>query len=309
MKHFLLSLTAVLFLISCSAAETPTPTITKTAVSHPSPMPTSTVPPPTATQTAVPIPTASATATPEVPTPTITAPTLTPLPTFAPDELETAVDELLADPMTCDVPCWWGAIPGTTTIDEIKHTISPYNFETYEYEGEGEGDVYLFSGLGYTEESGFSTRIVYGFSDGILIGITARIPSATDFLAEYGQPDEIWVSAMNSPREMSPIIWFTIVYLQKDMGINYIVDGDIQSDVMAGCIADETTDQLPLLNMMIPENSTHYTDFTGGIFDKERRYIPLEEATGLTIEEFVQFFSNPSQSQCFETPMELWEYE
>ncbi len=101
--------------------------VTETAVSPTIPSPTTTyTPTPSPTQRRFPPkhPTATATAT--------TIPTLTPLPTFAPEELETAVADLLANPMNCDVPCWWGAVPGVTSLDEIKHAVSPYNFDIYE---------------------------------------------------------------------------------------------------------------------------------------------------------------------------------
>jgi hypothetical protein len=62
-------------------------------------------------------------------TPTI--PTLTPLPTFAPEELETAVADLLANPMNCDVPCWWGAIPNDTTFFEIYQFLELHQLTDY----------------------------------------------------------------------------------------------------------------------------------------------------------------------------------
>ena len=47
-------------------------------------------------------------------------------------------------------------------------------------------------------------------------------------------------------------------------------------------------------------------DFTP-IFELDRRYLSLEEATSLTMDDFMQQFSDPTQPQCIETPIELWE--
>ncbi len=244
-------------------------------------------------------------ATPKVATPTIIAATLTPLPTLIADELELAVEDLLANPMNCDVPCWWGSIPGVTNMNEVKHAISPYNFDIYEYEVDG--GIYLRLGIERIEErNDFEVKVVYNFSDSILTGVTAYTPPISDILAKYGQPDEVWLSAMNDPREQPPLLWFVIVYLQEGIGIGYVVDGNSQDDVITGCVANEDTERLRSLRLVIPGSATEYKDFPS-IFTEERLYLPLEEAASLTTEDFMQLFNDPTQPQCIETPVELWD--
>jgi hypothetical protein len=238
--------------------------------------------------------------------PAIVPVTLTPLPTLKGEELESSVTELLADPMNCTIPCWWGYVPGTTSIDEIKYGISPYNFDVYEYYDE-EGQTYLRLGIKYLEEQNdFDVKIVFRFSNSILTGITAYSPPISELLNKFGHPDEVWVSAMNDPREQPPIIWFIIVYLQKGLGIGYVVDGNVQDDMTIGCVADESTERLRSLRLITPDSATSYRDFSV-IYDKARLYLPLEQATNSTIEDFVQLFNEPTQAQCIETPIELWE--
>ncbi len=119
--------------------------------------------------------------------------------------------------MNCDVPCWWGAIPGVTSLNEIKHAISPYNFDIYEYEEGGEV-VHLRLGIGYIEERGdFEVKIAYNFSHSILVGVTAYSPSISEILAKYGQPDEVWLETMSTERETLPF-HLNLVYLQKGYG-------------------------------------------------------------------------------------------
>ncbi len=237
------------------------------------------------------------------PSPTVTT-TLTPMPTFDEEQLETRVAELLASPMNCKDPCWWGAIPGKTTMNEVKQALLPYNFYTDEYEVDGQS--YLLVGVGHKEESSdFEFRIVYSFSNSILTGVTAYAPSVSDILAKYGQPDEVWLSAMNDPREQFPLIWFVIVYFQEGIGIGYVIDGSSQGDIITGCVADESAERLRNLRLVIPNSASSYKDFTT-IFDKERLYLPLEEATTLTIEEFVQLFNDSTRSRCVTISPELW---
>lgn len=325
-KYVLLSgfaLVTILLFVSCQSETKPTVTASSvepaTGIVAPQPLLEITTPS-SLSMTAVPGGTETAsvsvldlsgspTTIPESPMPlpaltpsTATTTTLTPLPTLDADDLKTAVAELLANPMDCDMPCWWGAIPGTTSINEIKHTISPYNFHISEYEEQGE-IVFLLLETGYIEEQDqFEIGIVYNFSNSILTGITAFSPSVSDFLAKYGPPYEVLLETMSVERETLPVR-LNMVYLGKGMAVGYVVDGNIQGDRVIGCFADE---EIGTLRLITPDSVTSYKDFSP-IFEQDRRYLPLEQATDLTMDEFMERFSDPTQSQCIETPIELWE--
>jgi hypothetical protein len=298
----------ILILLGCTSEELP-----PTQAGMPEVAPLSTLRPTAQIDTPPPPdpdPTPSATVAPETPTtlptiatPTTAAATLTPLPTLEGEELELAVAELLANPMNCDVPCWWGAVPGITSIDEIKHAMSPYNFGIYEYEEGGEVVHLRFDIENNEEQGGFEVRIVYNFTNSILTGVTAYSPSISEFLTKYGQPDEIRLWVNNDPRLTNPTVWLQIVYLQKGMAVGFITDMFVQDDKVAGCFAEIERGRLRLL---APDLVTYYKDFTP-IFEVDRRYLSLESATDLTMEDFMQLFSDPTQPLCIETPAELWE--
>lgn len=250
------------------------------------------------------LPTAIATMVTPSPTPappTNVSVTFTPLPTLAPEELERAVEELLASPMNCNVPCWWGAIPGVTSLDEIKHAISPYNFDIYESVVDEKLTI-LRLGIGYIEErNDFEVRIGYGFSNSILTTVSAYSPSVFEVLARYGQPDEVWLSTGITP---APIpVRLNLVYYQEGMAFGYVVDGFVENHMFNGCFTAEKGGRLRLIT---PNSATSYKDFPT-IFWDDQHYLPLEEATSLTMEDFMQHFSDPTQPQCVETPAELWD--
>jgi hypothetical protein len=206
--------------------------------------------------------------------------------------------------MNCDVPCWWGAVPGITSIDEIKHALSPYNFGTYEYEEGGEV-VHLRLDIENNEEQGgFEARIVYNFSSTILVGVTAYAPSISEFLAKHGQPDEVWLQAIGfwPPGRFLPVR-LKMIYFDEGMAVGYVADGDIQEDVVIGCFANEETGSFRLIS---PDSATNYRDFSP-VFEMDARYRTLEYATDLTTEDFMQRFSDPTQPQCVETSTELWQ--
>ena len=271
----------------------------ETAVSSTTISPTTT---PSATATT--IPTETPTQTPAATATATTIPTLTPLPTFAPEELETAVADLLANPMNCDVPCWWGAIPGETTVFEVQQYLASYQFTDYWYDKTQIPDYIELWFDHYVNENHFYFPIRYAFENHVLKTIySGQSPQLHQILNFYGSPDEIWLSTVSFVREEDLFLRLNLVYFQESMAVGYVINGNIQDASVMACFTDEESGRLLLL---IPNSATSYKDFPT-IFEKDRRYLPLEEATDLTIAEFMEQFSDPTQPQCLETPTELWE--
>lgn len=259
---------------------------------------------PTATATILAVTaTIAPTATPSLtPTPRL-APTLTPLPTLTGEELEIALENLLANPMNCDVPCWWGAIPGITQIGEFKHQLDPYNFDMYEYQDYEFS--YLRLGIGYVEErNDFAIRIGYRFSGTLLSGVSAYAIPIADVLARYGQPDEIWFTSEDVLREEFLLMRLNLVYFGKGIVAGYLLHGTVENEVATTCLNWEN--DRGSLRLVVPNTITNYQDFSP-IFERDRRYLPLAEATSITVEEFMEMFSNPDAEHCLQTPISLWQ--
>ena len=318
---FVLSLTVMLLFVSCQSetestiATSPATTVTSAATSQSSLVSTTPAPLPTVTATiqvemmADPVfdLIASPTFAPEIATLpptlaalTIVAITLTPLPTFAADELETAMVELLANPMNCDVPCWWGATPSETTIFEVQQFLALYHFTDYK----SDDPDHISLRIGYDENDNqlyFPVR--YSFENHLLkIVYAGQLLPLYEILKRYNQPDEVWLSTVSFVREGDLFVRLNMIYLQKGMAVGYVVNGTLQNDTVTGCFADE----VGRLRLNVPNSSTSYKDFST-IFEEDRHYLLLEESTGLTMDDFMQRFSDPTQPQCVETPTELWE--
>ncbi len=329
LKHvflFSFGLIVIWLSVSCQSGTKPTiatsPPVAVTSTTRPqsSLMPTLTAPLPTATATIkvektsdsvlepTSLPTVAletATPFPLLSTPTITTVTLTPLPTFTAHELEGAEAELLENPMNCDVPCWWGAIPGETTFFEIQQFLDLYQLTDYvRYLEQEDPDKRFELWMGFDEKENLSDyRVRYAFNNNVLISlITEQAPSLVDITGKYGQPDEVWLSAMNDPRQNPPLLWFVAVYLHKGLGIGSVLYGDVQDNVLIGCFSNE---ERSFLNLVPPNKATSYKDFAT-IYDRERLYLSVTEATGLTLEDFTQHISDTSQPRCIETARELW---
>lgn len=303
----LITACTILILLGCTTEEPP-PTQSET----PEAAPLSTLRPTIqteATSPTAPDPTPSATITLETATalPTIAPPntaaaTLTPLPTLEGVELESAVAELLANPMNSDVPCWWGAVPGTTTVFEVEQFLTRHQLPIYFHRDENQIPYYIELLIGIDEEQ-LEYRVFYSFQEHVLNSLLVEhAPPPFEILRKYGEPDEIWLSTMSIELELLPVR-FNLIYLEEGMGVSYTVDGDIEDERVIGCYADIDGGRLHLIK---PNRAVNYGAFKG-IFFLDFRWLQLEEATNLTMEDFIQQFSDPTQPQCIETPAELWE--
>ncbi len=246
----------------------------------------------------------TATTLPTLATPTIAVVTLTPLPTIEGEVLEFAVAELFVNPMNCNVPCWWGTVPNETTVFEVQQFLTLYQF-TFRARYNNQIPDLIEVLVGYDKNvNQFDFRIVYIF-EGIVLETILSEQSLPlfDMLNRFGQPDEVWLETISVGRDNTHPFRLNMVYLQEGMAVGYVVDASKQDDVVIGCFADEETG---LLQLNTPGRSTSYNDFRE-IFSVDRRYLPLEEVTDLTMEDFMQRFSDPNQPHCIETPAELWE--
>lgn len=206
--------------------------------------------------------------------------------------------------MNCNVPCWWGAVPNETTTVEILQFLTLYQFTFHErYDNQIPDFIEVWVGFDENENQ-FDFRVMYSFESNVLKGMLVEQSRPLEEISgKYGQPDEVWFSTESSVRDGNLAVRLIMVYLQKAMAVGYVVNGTLQNGVVIGCFNGNEPGRLQLNT---PGSSTNHEDFRG-IFEEDRLYLPLEEATNLTIEDFMQQFNDPTQPHCIETPTELWE--
>ena len=129
-------LTALL-LASCASRQEPVvlPTETRvpTLTESPTGTPTSS-PSPTKTPTETPSPTWMVTQTPS-------PPTSTNVPTLVNDEAYPLLLELLRTNEGCQLPCWWGIIPGESTQEDARRIMMPLSGVAYFYSSSNSGGI------------------------------------------------------------------------------------------------------------------------------------------------------------------------
>ena len=108
------------------------------------------------------------------PSPIKTTPTPIPFPTFdvasstLSEEAATQnLIELLETNRGCELPCWWGIVPGETNVDSIESTFVPLGFDWYrDYEELKSNTPYLALVYLTTNDKLVESILVYGGAGG-----------------------------------------------------------------------------------------------------------------------------------------------
>lgn len=224
----------------------------------------------------------------------------TPLPTVPPEQREPFIRALLETNGGCELPCWWGAIPGETTWADHMPFLASFADATsgapsYEFD-------FLYKSV--PEGDTFQIYSFYAIRDGIIEGITSNDPFTDRYrlpqlLAKFGPPDEVWVFTDSNSYGGGPF-YVNLVY---DMGIIALYGAFTaaqQGDKIFACIGDTSP------SLILGEaNSTFIEN------QKERwltglPYRPVEEALGMTVDEFHAHYSDTASPVCLSTPIDLW---
>jgi hypothetical protein len=251
----------------------------------------------------------------------------TPMPTLQAEEARELILDMLITNAGCELPCWWGFDPRSTewskavkffdTLDAITLHRSILKYE---------GDDYDIVTL-YVNPPGLKLNIEYYTSGEKInrIWIITEMRRESDFeydynnpdyfhamqnytidqiLKIYGMPEQVWIKSFPP----APVWHYTQTLLfypnlgilmeyQSETGLR-IIDG---TDMSTTCPAEGFIS----LRLFDPETEPDLEDLLEPN-DNLWRYLPLEEATDMSIEEFFEAYITPGCHTEVITPAELW---
>jgi hypothetical protein len=245
-------------------------------------------------------------------TPTNIQATWTPLPTLSLEEARAYVVELLDTNLGCRLPCWWGITPGQTTWQAAKSFLDRFVLHI----GIG-GDNISFSAyvrvpLPYEVPYANELSQTYTIQEGIVEEIKvynwdfATHYYLPEFLNTYGQPEEVWVRTYRQDHRGEP---FELALFYPSQGILMNTPGGggggIEGNILRNCLRGMNW---PFLYLWSPENQMTFIEAQRRYLSDpgEGYYLPLYDATGMTVEEFYENFRDPDTTTCLETPLDLW---
>jgi hypothetical protein len=128
------------------------------------------------------------------------------------------------------------------------------------------------------------------------------------FLATYGQPSQVLLKAFSDAPEGDKLLPFHLLlyYPQRGIMVRYIDLAEKRGEMLRLCLRQPgvamwlwspertvTIEEIAAMRLGFPENELQF-------------FRPLEAATGLSIEQFYQTFSQPANETCLETPADMW---
>lgn len=251
----------------------------------PSPVPSPTLEPPTSVPSPSPVPAAR--------TPILTR--TPPSPTLTADEEYAYVQDMLTTNGGCELPCWWGITPGESSWQDANDRFPYLNFQFQFPEELGDYDVHLT----LTEEGGLVQFIEargYCFPDDCdrFAQDWARY-SLDQVLSRYGAPSRARIALVLPVEPGGPIYYILYVFYDDlGVGLRYMGPAVAQGEVLRTCFSFEDI----TLWLQSPESSTPLEHAIGP--DEWSFAVPLDEATGMSVEEFYETFRQPGA--CLEAP-------
>jgi len=226
--------------------------------------------------------------------PTQTA-TLTPPVTLEPKQAEEAISKLLREPVDCEAPCFWGIMPGQSTLGEAKNIFTRLGLPL-EYTITLDGKE--FYGGDYDFDSGLSVGPTLAIQSNIVKNLTLNISPETQregvkrewltyspetLINRYGTPSKIGFDVdRGAPR---PAYGMAMYFDTMNLIIYY---GSFSlGPKLQAC---PLTEQIDHIRIWMGKNP---------VYPPPIDRVPLEKATFMTMEEFSKLMTGDPDIACF----------
>jgi hypothetical protein len=253
-------------------------------------------------------PTGTASLPSNTPSPTMT---WTPLYTLEPVLVRETLQPLIKEPMNCAVPCFWGIIPGKTSLDEAKTFFSKLGFTPFEGMDRNtpSSGMYFYT-ISYDSGSGYPSSVTLYASNNLVedIVVNPRIPkpkegsprewiaySPETLIKRYGEPSrvEFYVRSYGLAGSPPNIAVDMIMYFDtSDLIVHYSGGG------MTPHRFCPLTAPFDFVRLWMGQNPPDTPPSFGTV--------SLEKATSLTMEQFTQLMTGDPKKACFKLKEEMF---
>lgn len=261
------------------------------------------------TLTITPLPTNTSTAT------SIPVATLTPLPTVPPQQRGQVYNELMDNNRGCNLPCWWGFELGKASLDEVRQFYESFDAHIFEeIEGDGFSTLYI-TFVDPEIEDGIQVRHWIVAQNDVVIEAWIAVIWHPNYqiesiLQNLGQPSEIWMWTIPEQYEDSLPASFRLYFPEIGVLVSYATTAQQIDEVVQTCF-----DKIGGVLLLLWEPSIWDPDGVKGIVERGGgtgsrfsldTYLPIEEVSNWNAEQFYTILTDPTRSDCLQTPSELW---
>lgn len=235
--------------------------------------------------------------------------TWTPRPTLPPEEAQKLIRELMVTNGKCQLPCWWGIMPGETSWQEAQAYLSTFatKINTLESSGYGVHFDHIRDSDGH--KIGATILVENGIVERIRV---VTYLSLDELLQTYGQPEEVWIFA-TAHIMMKPGGRFTLVVFYAHQGILAIYEGSTEStkilDICPSRIEGNHFGLLwsPALDLTFHDVGREALLFQSVPSELPEPYYLLGEVANIDIKTFYETYKDSSNAaRCFQMPDQTW---
>ncbi len=240
------------------------------------------------------------------------------VPTMSPDDALERVLGLLSDNSGCKLPCWWGIVPGETTLTETLQFLNeigesaapiPQSDGTVVYDAGGFDleKMKIYNSVSFYEKSGLIDAISIRSEGHNLEGfLQVWDPyKPQQIIQKYGKPSRIWINSSysygNSKRR-----GYDLLIFYDNLGILIAYSGIVKFDsIYHICPWFDQAEDIQTIKMYLqsPENPLPLERLTNYLIYPEYT-VPIENG-GLTLDDLYSIFIEEEQP-CFEFPGTLF---
>lgn len=201
-------------------------------------------------------------------------------------------------------------MPGGTSGQVAYDSLKPLSSVVYGPHATGSGQsqaTFIFDlppgGLSdVTTNLYLSNGVVNSISVAGVAGGSAY--SIKHILSSVGQPDSIFISTFGKYPVDKPPFTLYLLYSQRGVLTQTTVEGRIMNNTIQGCVGSAD-----LLMLWKPGEQHTFREalemFGLNATDPNVKYVPLQDATGLSVTEFYQRYTK-TEPVCLETPAIKW---
>jgi hypothetical protein len=297
-RIFIISLLFVLLISGCTAMPVPTPSKIPVTIT------------PTVSDEKTPSLALSKTPTPR-PTFTLT-PVLTATP-LSPQQRYKILQDLYENNGGCQLPCYWGIIPGKTLWRDASAFLSSLG-RIYGPGGTTKVASYGVVFEGIDDPIGNITPtfwVEYGLVKGIgLTGYEVRRDfdySLSGMLITFGEPEEIWIRPIAESSDDQPYYYLVLMYPSQGILVDLHGNAKKQDQYLIVCPQDmlNRSPFFPQLILWNPKEQVSFDNFGKHLLDDnlgwvmdEYRPLQMVSADKLTNQEFYDLYTEPNTKAC-----------
>lgn len=246
------------------------------------------------------------------PTSTVTAPIQAPMiPTLSVEEADVFLRELMANNGGCELPCWWGVVPGETT-EQVAHDM----FLSWGIREWVISEAYRSVNLGYARPDfphyipDVSVNMWVENNLVQYISISGQKPkqelelqfiedwqqySLSNILEQYGVPTHVRLESIPPDRSSTTYI-LGLSYPSLGIEVSYVIEAEYIDNQQHLICPDFAHFNFIILDLYSPDYGTHVPEYI--IPNNLEEYISWEVSTGSSIESFYETYHHTDEISC-----------